>query len=59
MEKNLAQLNINDEGYITAITAKGEIRRRLLDMGIIKGVKFKVIRKAPLGDPIVIFLNKK
>jgi ferrous iron transport protein A len=57
METNLANMNINDKGQITAVLAKGEIRRRLLDMGLVKGVNFKVLRKAPLGDPIEIFLK--
>jgi ferrous iron transport protein A len=57
MITNLADLNMNDKGIITNINASGEIRRRLLDMGLVKGVKFKVLRKAPLGDPIEIFLK--
>lgn len=57
METNLAELNKNDKGLIISINVEGEIRRRLLDMGLVKGVKFKVLRKAPLGDPIEIFLK--
>jgi ferrous iron transport protein A len=33
---------------------KGVARRRLLDMGIIPGVKIDVIKQAPLKDPIEI-----
>ena len=50
----LAELKKNEQGIIASIKSKGEIRRRLLDMGIIKGALFKVIRRAPLGDPIEI-----
>lgn len=35
----------------------GEIKYRLLDMGIIPNTKIEVIKKAPLGDPIQISLR--
>ncbi len=50
----LSKLNIGDKGFVKSVRAEGEIRRRLLDMGLFAGVRFKVIRIAPLGDPIVI-----
>lgn len=53
----LSEMNIGDKGEIYAVKAKGEIRRRILDMGLVKGVRFKVIRVAPLGDPIEIQLR--
>ena len=55
MVLSLSQLNIHDKAKILDIKATGEIRRRLLDMGLVKGVRFKMLRKAPLGDPIEIF----
>ena len=54
MSTPLSHLNIGDKGIIKAVNATGEIRRRLLDMGLFTGVRFRVIRIAPLGDPIVI-----
>jgi Fe2+ transport system protein FeoA len=42
---------------VLAVNASGEIRRRLLDMGLVKGSFIRVIRKAPLGDPIEVELN--
>ncbi|MEN8152745.1 MAG: ferrous iron transport protein B [Acidobacteriota bacterium] len=53
----LSEMNIGDKGEIYSIKAKGEIRRRILDMGLVKGVRFKVVRVAPLGDPIEIKLK--
>ena len=50
----LSDLNIGDKGVIHSVKATGEIRRRLLDVGLFKGTKFKILRLAPLGDPIVI-----
>ncbi len=54
MEQKLSELKTGDKAEILSVKAAGEIRRRLLDMGVTKGLKIKVIRKAPLGDPIEI-----
>ena len=37
---------------VAHIWGKGAARRRILDMGIVPGAEVKVIRKAPMGDPI-------
>jgi len=37
---------------VAHIRGKGAARRRILDMGIVPGAEVKVIRKAPMGDPI-------
>lgn len=50
----LSKMNIGDKGIVLSVKAKGEIRRRLLDTGLFAGIRFRVIRIAPLGDPIVI-----
>ena len=50
----LSDLNIGDSAVVRDVEAKGEVKRRLLDMGLCRGAKFTVIRIAPLGDPIVI-----
>lgn len=53
----LSSLKVGDSAEVKDIIAKGEIRRRLLDMGLVKGVTLEVVRKAPLGDPIAVKLN--
>lgn len=53
----LDSLEPDESGVVDAVKATGEIRRRLLDMGLIKGVGFTVVRVAPLGDPIEILLK--
>lgn len=50
----LSDLNVGDKAEVTGLTAEGSIRRRILDMGLVKGTRFKVLRVAPLGDPIEI-----
>lgn len=50
----LSDMKIGEKGQIATIKAEGSIRRRLIDMGLVKGTNFKIIRNAPLGDPIEI-----
>ena len=53
----LSELKPQERGKIILIEASGEIRRRLLDMGVVPGTTFKVVRHAPLGDPIEILIK--
>lgn len=53
----LDQIKDRDVVEVAKMGAKGDVRFRLLDMGLVKGVKLKVIRVAPLGDPIEILIN--
>jgi Fe2+ transport system protein FeoA len=53
----LAKVKIGDEVEVTKINSNGDIRFRLLDMGLVRGVSLKVIRFAPLGDPIEVELK--
>ena len=54
MEKTLKSLKPGENGRIAMIKAKGSIKRRLMDMGVIKGTEVYVEKVAPLGDPIEI-----
>lgn len=50
----LAELQINDEAMITAVGGEGALRLRLLDMGLIPRTKVKMVKIAPMGDPLEI-----
>jgi ferrous iron transport protein A len=50
----LDKLEIGQRGVVTALTARGKLRRRLQDMGVVKNVELELINSAPLGDPIEI-----
>ncbi|MFW5829723.1 MAG: FeoA family protein [Planctomycetota bacterium] len=39
---------------VTGFTGSGAIKRRLMDMGLIRRSAIEVLRVAPLGDPIEI-----
>ena len=53
----LAQLPVGKEGVIEAVGGAGNLRCRFLDMGLIPGTKVKVLKMAPMGDPIQIHLR--
>ncbi len=51
---SLDNLNAGDQGRITEISGDADVRRRLLEMGLTPGTWLRVVRFAPLGDPIDI-----
>ena len=53
----LHELKIGQSGTITAGGGAGALRCRLLDMGLIPKTKVKMIKIAPMGDPIEIRLR--
>ena len=52
--KTLRDLSIGESGVISKIGSVGALKQRFMDMGITKGTSVKVIKIAPLGDPIEI-----
>jgi ferrous iron transport protein B len=48
----LSELQNNQYGIITKVHGRGAFRRRITEMGFVKGKKVKVIKNAPLQDPI-------
>ncbi len=54
---NLKELKINDSAIIDVVGGHGSLRQHFLDMGIIPGAKVKMIRSAPIGDPLEIRIH--
>jgi len=52
MELQLNTLAPGQKGVVVSIKGSGATRRRIMDMGIVRGSEIKVIRRAPLGDPV-------
>ena len=50
----LDELKPGEEGKITAVGGEGALRCRLLDMGIIPKTAVKLVKIAPMGDPLQI-----
>lgn len=53
----LNNLKVGQSGRIVKNRTKGAIKQRFMDMGITKGVIVKVVKIAPLGDPIEVELR--
>ena len=52
----MRQLGVDQEGRIRAVTAGGELGRRIRDMGLIPGAEVEVVGRAPLRDPVALRL---
>ena len=52
--KTLGDVAVGDSSVIVKLHGTGALRRHLMDMGLIKGTAFKVVKVAPLGDPVQI-----
>jgi ferrous iron transport protein A len=50
----LKDLKPGQSGKVIGIGEKGPMRRRIMDMGVTPGATIKVIKVAPLGDPIEV-----
>ena len=49
---HLSDLITGEEGIITKVTGHGAFRKRITEMGFVKGKKVKVVKNAPLQDPV-------
>ncbi len=50
----LKQAKIGDTVTVKRLCGQGAVKRRIMDMGITKGVQLYVRKVAPLGDPIEV-----
>ncbi len=49
---NLSELGTGEEAIIVKVRGFGAFRKRIIEMGFVKGKKVKVVKNAPLKDPI-------
>ena len=52
--KTLRQAKIGDTVKVVKLHGEGAIKRRIMDMGITKGVEVHIRKVAPLGDPVEV-----
>lgn len=52
--KTLRQIGIGETAKVIKLHGEGAVRRRIMDMGITKGVEVIIRKVAPLGDPIEV-----
>lgn len=53
----LKDVKVGETVRVVRLSGEGAVRRRIMDMGIVKGVELFVRKVAPLGDPIEINLR--
>ena len=53
----LKQAKIGSTVKVVRVHGEGALRRRIMDMGITKGVELYVRKVAPLGDPLEIYVR--
>ena len=52
--KNLKEAKIGETVRVVKIHGEGAIKRRIMDMGLTKGVEVYIRKVAPLGDPVEV-----
>ena len=52
--KTLRQAKIGETVKVVKLHGEGAVKRRIMDMGITKGVEVYVRKVAPLGDPVEV-----
>ena len=52
--KTLKEISCGQTVKVLKLTGEGPVKRRIMDMGITKGVEIFVRKVAPLGDPIEV-----
>lgn len=52
--KTLKQAKIGDTVTVVKLHGEGAVKRRIMDMGITKGIPVYIRKAAPLGDPVEV-----
>jgi len=52
--KTLSQVKVGETVRVVKLHGEGALKRRIMDMGITKGVELYIRKVAPLGDPMEI-----
>ena len=52
--KTLRDIKVGGTAKVVKLHGEGALKRRIMDMGITKGVEIYVHRVAPLGDPVQV-----
>ena len=55
--KTLKDVKVGQTATVVKLHGEGPVRRRIMDMGITKGVEIYVRKVAPLGDPIEVMVR--
>ena len=50
--KTLRDVKVGGTATVVRVHGEGALRRRIMDMGVTKGVEVRIRKVAPLGDPV-------
>lgn len=53
----LSDMKRGETATVVCVKGEGQVRKRVLDLGLTRGAKVTLIRRAPLGDPVEIELR--
>ena len=56
-ETTLDRLRAGESALVVSVNAERVLRRRLLEMGLLPNTPVRVVRRAPLGDPIQLLVR--
>lgn len=54
MIKKLSDMKPGEVGTVAAVNGTGNVKHRLVDMGVVPGTAVRVMKYAPLADPVEI-----
>lgn len=53
----MRDIHVGQSTKVVKIHGEGALKRRIMDMGITKGTEVKLVKVAPLGDPMELELR--
>lgn len=54
MSVSLRSMAKDQRGVVVSVNVRGELGRRIRDMGLIPGTEFRIVGRAPLKDPVAL-----
>ncbi|MCY7346360.1 MAG: ferrous iron transport protein A [Pyrinomonadaceae bacterium] len=54
---NLTNIPIGESAKVTAVNGNNQVTKRLMEMGVVPGVSVRMIKSAPFGDPLEVFVR--
>ncbi|MBL6955990.1 MAG: ferrous iron transport protein A [Chlorobium phaeobacteroides] len=55
---NLSELKKGQSARIRKLSCSGSLKSKLIDMGVLNGEMVRVVRIAPLGDPVEVLIKQ-
>lgn len=56
-QTTLAELAPGESGVIVSVEGSGNVRHRLVDIGVVRGTRVTMVKSAPFGDPLEVKLK--